>query len=79
MIKRCMKTMDWAIIGVSILAAAWIIVSQDLLQGLGLQNQKLIDVLAYVPAICVIFMAACTSSGATACEKRMFKRLLRLK
>jgi len=77
MFKKCMKTMNWAVLVVAILAAVWMIISPDVLKSLGLTNEKLIDVLAYVPAIGVIIFAASTNSEAAACEKRLIKRLFR--
>lgn len=67
------------ILGMSTLAAAWMIAGPDWLAQLGLQNDKLIDLLTFVPAIGVMFMIAMMRPGFIACERRTFKRILGIK
>jgi len=65
-----------AILGLSILAAAWIIASPDWIAGLGMQNDKLIDIISYIPAMGVVLMMGDLRPEFIACERRTFKRIL---
>ena len=66
-------------LGFSILAAAWMIAGPGWLVKMGLESEKLIEVLTFMPAFGVMFMIVVARPGAIVCERRVFKRMLGIK
>ena len=58
--KRIKK---WTILGLSIIAAAWMIAGPAWLAKLGLQSEKLIELLTFMPAFGVMFMIVIAPPG----------------
>ena len=68
-----------SILPLSFVAAAWMIAGPAWLETLGLQSDKLIDLITFVPAMGVMLMIVMARPGFIACERHTFKRILGIK
>ncbi len=77
--KTYKRSYIYKTLGISLLAAAWLIAGPDWLTKLGLQNAKIIELLTLIPALTVMFTLIAARPGFVACERRTFKRILGIK
>lgn len=63
------------ILGVALIAAAWLIAGPDMLENLGLTG-RVADVLVNAPAMLLFFWMISKNRGFMRCEYRAWKRLI---
>lgn len=69
------KKRTYLILGVALLAAAWMIGGPDILRTLN-WHAKVIDLAIWVPAIMVFFWSISGQKKFLSCERRAFRKLL---
>ena len=67
------------VLGVSLIAAIWLIVGADVLGTLGITDETIVDLLTFVPAFTAWLIVTAARPGFLACERHTFKKLLGIK
>jgi len=76
--NNILKNRGVIILGASILAAAWMIVGPDVLNKFNL-DETAVEILVWMPAMILFFGSISGHKDFIACERRAFKKLLRLR
>ena len=76
--KQIYKNRSFLVLGLAILAAAWMIAGPSVLNRLNL-HETVVELLVWVPAMTVFFWSISGHKKFMACERKAFKRLLNLR